>query len=262
MEPNGGAGYVLARKAERRMEEGEASSSDEEGEESSAVVYERLVNPRLVGITLIPLPWEGSAGSGRYVNSSAVSKVDICIAELDRFTEIVNSSYSLELCAKLGGKGPENSLEERSRCSSFSNLVIKDSRGDPLKWFWDKSRKVRFRQLSMKLGNPDLNPFECKLRCLSTGKVLNLDQSGTSKSLSPRVPLRSELGRLISETLPPSLQTNPIRLPQFVRLDCEPDEESAVDKLRKASACLIDGGFISHARKQGSTATTKMSADA
>nr|GMD17967.1 hypothetical protein Iba_chr07dCG8730 [Ipomoea batatas] len=76
------------------------------------------------------------------------------------------------------------------------------------------------------------------------------------------VQIANELGRLISETLPPSLQTNPIRLPQFVRLDCEPDEESAVDKLRKASACLIDGGFISHARKQGSTATTKMSADA
>nr|GLL44557.1 hypothetical protein CDL12_23042 [Ipomoea trifida] len=42
-----------------------------------------------------------------------------------------------------------------------------------------------FLQPSMKSGNLDPNPFPAKLRYLSTGKLLTLDQSGASKVQEP-----------------------------------------------------------------------------
>nr|GLL30777.1 hypothetical protein DM860_012590 [Ipomoea trifida] len=106
-----------------------------------------------------------------------------------------------------------------------------------------RSKKTKVDKSPMETGIDPLKEFPLMLKPVRLGKEVKLRCS--------RVPERSALGRLISETVLPPLQTIPVQLQRLLRV---------VFHLRRASASVLAEAVVSTAKKHGST--RKMSAEA
>lgn len=121
-----------------------------------------FVRPRTCKLVKLPMPI-GIDPLRVLFPSVRTCNVDIVVSISGnpplKIFDLSRSSWSFGSCASDLGIVPENSFEDKFRCTKFGVILASKSGIGPLKAFFDRSRNIKLVQLRMNCGNAPLSLF-------------------------------------------------------------------------------------------------------